>query len=171
MNERPDWLPGMLELDGDWDIALSRLYAIFERDIKNGHLLCKGMPVCFDRRVLPDDTHGYEEGFWHVVTRNEFNNGKKERLFDSRRAERLPWLSPVVRHIFEPEVEFWKSEGSNRRLEIYVWLKALDYVAVFAHKHKKCGPVAFLMTAFHVDGESTRRNLRKKYERRIVEDV
>ncbi len=171
MCENPNWLPEMLNLEGDWNVTLIRLYGIFERDIKNSGLLCDGMPVWYDRRVLPEEAHGYEEGFWHVVTKDEWNTRdgrmEKERLPDFRRAERLPWLAPSVRHIAEVGVTFWKCSGKNGRTEIYVWLHDLDYVVVFARQEHRRGPVAFLMTAYHVDGNSTRRRLRKKYERRM----
>lgn len=168
MCEHPAWLPEMLVLDGDWETALTRLYAIFEYDIKNGGLSCDGMPVWYDRRVLPDDAHGYEEGFWHLVTKDEWNNGEKERLPDFRRAERLPWLAPSVSHISKPEVTYWRCEGKKGRTELYIWLHDLDYVAVFARQDQRRGPVAFLMTAYHVDGDSTRRSLRRKYARRMA---
>lgn len=171
MNELPDWLPDMLCLDGDWNSTLARLYEVFERDIKNGRLLCDGMPVWYDRRVLVEDTYGYEEGFWHVVTKDEWETRsgckEKKRLPDFRRAERLPWLAPSVRHITESEVTFWQCSGKKGRTEIYIWLHDLDYVVVFAKQDHRRGPVAFLMTAYYVEGGSSRRSLRKKYERRM----
>ena len=34
MSDTPSFLPQMLDLDGDWDTILTRLYSVFEKDFK-----------------------------------------------------------------------------------------------------------------------------------------
>jgi len=51
---------------------------------------------------------------------------------------------------------------------MYLWLENWDYVIVLEKRQLRGGRnIAFLITAFYVEGERTRRNLRRKYESRI----
>ncbi|WP_129628743.1 hypothetical protein [Candidatus Oscillochloris fontis] len=158
----PDWLPPMLDLSGDWNDILHQLYTVFTRDFKTGSLFLAGEPIWHDRRILPGEA--YEESFWHLVTRKDNKSG--DRLPDFRRAERLPWCAPILRNINDPAIKFWHYREGNQRLRMYAWLEAGDYVVILEHKPKRIGQVAFLITAYHLDGESMRRSMRKRYERR-----
>lgn len=158
----PDWLPPMLDLNGDWNDMLHDLYAVFTRDFKAGSLLLGTDRVWHDRRIVPGER--YEECFWHLVTRKDASSG--DRLPDFRRAERLPWCGPILQHVDDPAVKFWNYREGDGRLRTYAWLEPGDYVVILERKEKKVGMVAFLITAYHLDGESTRRNMRKRYERR-----
>lgn len=118
--------------------------------------------VWYDRLVLLGER--YEECFWHLVTRKDQGSG--ERLPDFRRAERLPWCIPILHNIQDPAVKSWRYREGNGRMRTYAWLEAGDYVVILEPKMKRIGVVAFLITAYHLDGESMRRSMRKRYERR-----
>jgi hypothetical protein len=158
----PDWLPPRLDLNGDWNDILDDIYAIFTRDFKARPLFLGCEPVWHDRRILPGET--FEECFWHLVTRKDKASG--DRLPDFRRAERLPWCAPILRNVEDPAVKFWHYREGDGRLRTYAWLEAGDYVVILERKPKQIGQVAFLITAYHIDGDSTRRSMRKRYERR-----
>jgi hypothetical protein len=145
-------------MDGEWDIVLTRLYSIFDSDFKKGKPSLNKMPVWWDNRVEEGDK--YEEGFWHLISRNDQRT--KERLFDTRRAERLPWCCPMLCHADDHAVIMWDYQ-EGRRLRTYVWLKDYDYVAVLERRRQRIGEVAFLITAYHIDGPSQKKSLERKY--------
>lgn len=171
MCDVPSWLPEMVDLKGDWNDVVKRLYTVFTRDIKEGRLFCDGMPIWYDRRVSPDD-YGFEEGFWHLITKERWitNNSqkRKERLPDYRRAERLSWFAPVIRNIGDKEIKFWRYLEGGSQVRLYIWLCDFDYAIILEEKEMKRGPVAFLITAFYVTGENSREKLSKKYENPIT---
>jgi hypothetical protein len=162
MTTKPDWLPEMVSVNGEWNQVLARLYRIFAADFRQTERTFEGKPVWWDRRLLPGDR--YEEGFWHLITKTDPDSN--ERLLDPRRAERLPWCGPTISHFQDGAVKVWDFREPSRRLRTYVWLKDWDYVIVLEKRQQRIGQVAYLITAFHVGGDSTRKSLQSKYERR-----
>jgi hypothetical protein len=164
MTPKPDWLPEMISIDGEWEQVLAKLYGIFVQDFKQTKRFFEGWPIWWDRRVLPSDR--YEEGFWHLITKTDQENN--ERLLDPSRAERLPWCGPTISNSQDQAVKVWNFREASGRLRTYVWLEAWDYVIILEKRQQRIGEVAFLITAFYVDGDSRRRNLRAKYEKRVA---
>lgn len=158
----PPWLPELASVNGQWELVLKALYGIFERDFVRGGCYFQGFAVRWDRRKLGGDR--YEEGFWHLITKMDKLSG--ERLFDPRRAERLPWCKPTLTHSADPEVKAWDYRESDGVVSTYVWLENWDYVVILRKRQQDRGVVAFLVTAYHVDYNSTRRNLRAKLAKR-----
>lgn len=67
----------------------------------------------------------------------------------------------------DPGVKVWDYEEGSGKIRTYLWLESLDYVVILEKQRKgKKREAAFLVTTFHLDGESTRRSMRRKYERR-----
>lgn len=172
MSNPPSWLPAVISVDGNFQDVVQTLYGIFASEFIDKRPDFLDMPVWYDRTRKGSDP--YEEGFWHLITRD--SPGKETRLFDPRRAERLPWCSPVICHGSHAAVKAWDYDD-GRRIRTYVWLEQFDYVVllekrVLKQKAAVSGvlperTIAFLITAYHVDGESVRRSLRKKYEGRV----
>lgn len=170
MTVPPNWLPTIVSTDGDWNHVIAVLYAIFETDIKNSALRLKGRPVWHDRRVLPGEK--YEEGFWHLTSRDEWVFDKKQRqnvkkrVWDPRRSERLPWCRPTIEHAGESAVMVWDYEEADGQIRTYVWLKEWGYVIVLEQQQKRLGAIFMLITAFCVDYEAKRRDLESRYANR-----
>lgn len=162
MTPPPEWLPPVINVNGDFNDVLRRLYTIYERDFKYRRVMLGEHEVWCNQRVLPGER--YEESFWHLVTRTDQKT--KERLFDPRRAERLSWCSAILSHSDDSAVKYWVYREGNGRLRTYVWLEAWDYVVILEQRTMRNGLVAFLITAYHVDGPSVRRSLRRKYDQR-----
>src|SRR5574337_402263 len=101
MPDSPSFLPQMLNLDGEWTATLERLYAVFSRDFKETKTHHKGLRVIYNGLIRPDG-QGKEEGFWHVVSRDNKSTG--ERLPDYPRAKRLPWAKPMMESPERPEI-------------------------------------------------------------------
>lgn len=120
------------------------------------------MPVWWNQRKLEGER--YEEGFWHLITKTDQQSN--ERLLDPRRAERLPWCKPTLTNSSDPQVKVWDYREANNKIRTYVWLENWDYVIVVEKRQHNRGIIAFLITAYHLDYNSTRRNLKAKYEKR-----
>ncbi len=158
----PDWLPALVSVNGEWPSIVVRLYAIFASDFKNRTCSFKGSAVDWDRRI--DSGDRYEEGFWHLITKTDRETGV--RLPDPRRAERLPWCSPTIRNSSHSDIKSWVYLESGNKRRVYLWLEKWDYVVILEVRTRRDALHYFLVTAFHVDGDSTRRSLSRKYTRR-----
>lgn len=162
MNTYPAWLPLLLELSGEWEDIIVCLYEVFETDFIRGRPTFERYPVWWDRRILPGDT--YEEGFWHLITKDDPIT--KERLPDWPRAKRLPWCAPTIRNSKDIIVKDFDYLESNGKIRTYLWLENLDFAVILEKRQKRWGWIAFLITAFYIDGESRRRYIRCKYNNR-----
>ena len=137
---------------------LTLLYGIFEKDFKRTRPELLGSPVWWDRRL--DEEYGYEEGFWHLISRDDKVAG--ERIPDFRRAERLSWCQPTIVHTKDKAIKVWNYEEGKGRARTYLWLEGWDYCIVLQKRRN----AMILITAFHLDGDSKKRNLSKKYANR-----
>ena len=161
----PDWLPPLVSVNGEWTSIVIRLYAVFTADFKRKICVFQGCGVDWDRRVQPGDS--YEEGFWHLITKKDERTN--DRLLDPRRAERLPWCSPTIHHGTHSAVKTWEYLESGNRRRVYLWLEEWDYVVILEKRTRRNTTRYFLVTAFHVDGDSTRRSLTRKYTARTAD--
>jgi hypothetical protein len=161
MNDSPSFLPPTLDLGGDWDTILSRLYAVFEKDFKKSQTYHRGIKVIYNGTIKADGL-GKEEGFWHVVSRFDENTG--ERLIDYPRAKRLPWAKPLMESPKRSEIKVWQcQEGTaDKGLRTYMWLEDYNYTLILQQKKK----VFYWVTAFYVESWKL-RDLRRKYEDRL----
>lgn len=112
--------------------------------------------MIYNGTVRPEGL-GKEEGFWHVVSRDDDKTG--ERLIDYPRAKRLPWAKPLMESPERPETKVWQyQEGrSDKGLRTYIWLEEYNY-AIILQKKKS---VFYWVTAFYVDSWK-KANLRRK---------
>lgn len=156
---RPEWLPEIVNVNGEWEEVLRRLYQIFDQDFRKSGCVFEKRQIFWDKRVLEGR---YEEGFWHLITKADEQTG--ERLLEPRRAERLPWCKPTLTNSKDSAVKVW--DYPEGKVRTYVWLEDWDYVIVLEKRKHRIGEIVFLITAFFVDGESSRRNLRRKYKAR-----
>lgn len=161
MDNNPDFLPPILELSGSWEDILSLLYSVFNRDFKAHQTRHQGIPVYYDRRILPDG-YGKEEGFWHVVSRLDYTTG--DRLIDYRRAERLPWARPLMESPQRPEIKVFDYEQGpkDKGVRTYIWLENYEYDYVLILQRRK--GIFLWITAFCAYRRRERGSLRRKYE-------
>jgi len=64
-------------------------------------------------------------------------------------------------------VKVWDYREAKGRIRTYLWLESFDYVVILEKRKQRIGMVAFLITAFYVEGESRKRSLTSKYSKRI----
>jgi len=60
----------------------------------------------------------------------------------------------------------WGSYATILQLRMYVWLEYWDYCVILERWDQQQGQLAWLITAFRVDGPSRKRNLQRKFESR-----
>jgi len=157
MPQHPQFLPPILSLNGTWDEALDVLYSIFETDFKKHISNHEGIHITFNKNIVPDG-NGKEEGFWHVISKVDYQTG--DRLPDFARAKRLPWARPLMESSATTEIKvFDYYEGTkDKGIRRYIWLEDFDYVLVLQRR----GNGYFWITAFFVT-KGKKRNLSKKY--------
>lgn len=153
----------MATLGGSVRRDIARLHRVFEADFKRGRPAFGGMPLWWDRALVPGTT--FEAGFWHIVTREDPRTGV--RRFDPFRAERLPWCAPTILNANDAAVKVWNYRKTGKLVRTYVWLEHHDYLITLQQKRLRVGPVVFLVSAFHVDGPWMRKQLRQQYASRI----
>lgn len=159
----PEWLPEKVDTNGEWGEVLKRLYQLFQIDFIGPGCYHLGRAVWWDNRKIDGE---YEEGFWHLITRG--NDAVGHRLFDSERAECLPWCRPCLVNAPDVALKIWDYRESDKRVRTYVWLENHDYLIILQKRSSRQGEIFFLVTAFSVDGNDTRRKLEKKYENRMA---
>lgn len=159
----PKWLPPMVDTnfgsEKEWERLIDLLYHIFEWDFIQHHCLFEKHRVIFNDRKIDSP---YEEGFWHLVSRDD--KRVRDRFFDSERAKRLPWCKPAIENTTQEGVRAWDYLEENKRTNTYIWLVDSDYLVILQRRKK----VSFLVTAYWVDGDASRRLLQRKYEKRAI---
>jgi len=132
-----------------------KLYGVFENDFIRKPRYFDKLKVIWDNRKLDGR---YDEGFWHLITKDD--QVTRERLPDFPRASRLSWCGPCISNYQDVIVRVWDFVEGNGKIRTYLWLENWDYVVVLEKKPKT--KEAFLVTAYYVEGDSTRRRLKKK---------
>lgn len=169
MIENPNWLPDMLNLDGEWSIILDKLFEIFNRDFTNSKPRYNDLPIWWNRRKIDDDK---DEGFWHLITNDEKTvHNKIDRIPDYDRARRLPWCRAVIENAHDTYVtifEYLEGQVKNNKPDIrtYLWLKDWDYVVILA-KNTKPIEHYYIVTTFYLNYISSIRRINNKYKNRI----
>lgn len=174
--ERPDWLPDHVPHSGDWEAFIRTLYAVFESDFKHSAPRFLSLPVWHDRRIEAEDRYRFEEGFWHLVTKDEWvynrttRRKEKVRVPEFDRASRLPWAKPVIVNSHEKTVIAWDYEDETSRGRVvrsYLWLKDFDFVVILERQTARERKIYKLITSFHVCYEAKRKDLERRYAQRV----
>jgi len=163
----PNWLPEKLNnvATGNAQTILPRLFNFFKTDFIDDPAFLNDYKIDWDRTL----EENYERGFWHIISKEQINRlGEKERLLDPPRAEKLPWARPLIdNHGDSFFVKCWDYEENPREIRTYIWLENHDYVFIVRKCKTPSSPKAFIVTAFHIDGNSTRRRLMQKWHNRL----
>jgi hypothetical protein len=66
----------------------------------------------------------------------------------------------------DPSLKIWDFREGRRKIRTYVWLESNDYLIILEKRPARQGDRFFLITAYSIDGNDTRRKLQKKFEKR-----
>ncbi|MBV8802455.1 MAG: hypothetical protein JO131_05755 [Gammaproteobacteria bacterium] len=156
----PPWLPPLFNVS-PWDQnTYDLLYEIFHRDFIATKTYCRQSHVGVSNALVD----GKEKTFWHITTRED--KKQAQRLPDFRRSERLPWLKQILENSHEPEILAWEYIEGDGSINLYIWLKAHDYIAILKKIKKR---YVVLVTAYWIEFPNTKRKLMKKYNARNKE--
>lgn len=151
------WLPPLVTMEDcgrDWHRYLAAVYQYFQQDFADTlpHLAAK--PVKINRTPIHD---GKETSFWHIIS-----DGRSEidRLPNLRRCERIRWPKPIIEaYAAAPGVLSWETyQHGDPRIKLS--LADFSYLVVLSNRPK----YAFLITAYCVDRERTKRQLQAEYK-------
>ena len=152
-------LPEKLDLSGTTQENLEKLYGVFRSDLIDRRVVFQELQVVLDNRMR----EGYEEGFWHLVTRQDQPVGRRD--IDYKRAKRLPWIRPLIGGHPHGDILAWEAdEPNNRGLVVrkhYFWYDQGQYLIVLWKKPANY----FLATAFYVNEGENRIRYREKYQK------
>ena len=158
---KPRWLPDPLALE-PWNIdTYTQIYIIFCRDFKdiNKKVYFKNERIIIFNRLLD----GKEEVFWHITDKE--SHPYSERYPDIRRAERINWIKPIIENYADPEIKCFDYLEGNGKTRTYIWLEKFDFVVILEKLPKGNYTI---ITAFYIDYENKRRELRKKFDISII---
>jgi hypothetical protein len=159
------WLPPLLDLPDDQDDAFAMLHAVFTRDFVDRRPSFRGCPVVWDDRRDPGDP--YERGFIHIISKDGVP-------LDRLRASKLCWCCAIILNAACPTITVWDYQEGTRKTRTYLWLEDCDYVVVLERmmrwdrESRTSNRVYELITAYHVEGDSTRRSLKQKWSKRCA---
>lgn len=121
--------------------------------------MLSGLPIWWDRRTL--DGSRFCEAFWHLITKGD----RSTRIPDFARARRLSWCRAIIDNAASKEVLVFAEPVDARTERHYLWLDAADHIVILEKTERTRGPVFVLLTAYCIEGESSRRKFRRKYEK------
>lgn len=157
-----DFLPELIDTNGEWEDIVNRLYLVFVNDLKNRMIYFESRRVIFDNRKTDSDK---ENAFWHLIDK-EKDKEKDNRLFDPRRAERLGWIRPIIENSHCPDILKFDYVEDNGKVRTYLWLKEYNFVVILEKQTRNRSNLAALITAFYVSGKKN-INLQYKYENKV----
>lgn len=159
-----DWLPALLEFDGDWnafDAYLERVYAVFVADfVQRRPPEVNGMRISLRRHP---EFQGKSYTFWHLVTEGRV---EENRTPDVERCRRIGWPRPILERASDRQfLRVWKNRrGDDER--ILLALPGFEYVVVLQERRDKDAQRTYflLLTAYPVEQPHRRRKLREEWE-------
>lgn len=161
MHNHLDFLPPKMEIDGDWEMVVDKLYQVFSNDFKKNYIRHCAIEIFYNDRIRPDGD-GREEFFWHLISKDYGGVGIREP--DYKRAKRLPWARPLIESGPRKEIKvFDYDHGSkDKGLRRYIWLENYRYAIVLQRrKWRYCW-----LTAYYIS-RGGHRDLANRYANRV----
>lgn len=156
-------LPPRIDISGDQKAVVEVLYKVFRADFIDHTPKYRSWPV-----LISDVSkyEGKENSFWHMI--QCYQKRGPDGQFDPPRAERLPWIRPIIEFIGRGSnllvFDFQHKPFDIRR---YFWIKSLNYVIVLKVGRHKYLREYILITAFVLDYAYARQKMEEKYEKRL----
>lgn len=154
-----DWLPDLVEFDGDWQAYCDHINSLFENDFKKqNRLTFNGQKITFKKHVEVD---GKSATFWHIISSNNSNSGlEKDRVPDLDRCARILWPKSILENYKDPSVLHWISPNSKTYDRHILWLKSEKYVVIIEERKG----YSLLWTAYIVKYKNVERRLQREYD-------
>ena len=156
MENKPGWLPDLINFNGNWNQFLKVIYDIFKSDFIKSQPLFRGVPV---KILISTLSKGKEETFWHIISKGKI---EEERDIDIDRGKRIRWPKPIIdKSDAEKILQIWESNrGRDRRILIRLIFTDNDYLVVLIRRKEKI----YLLTAYLITWSNQKKNLQLEYE-------
>jgi len=145
-------LPPLFELHecaGDFAAYVDRVYAAFCADFSFGHRpKFDGKPLIVDWTLID----GKCKRFWHMVSEGQIEDA---RTISLERCARLTWVRYMIDNRASGEFAYWRT-GTR----LLIATREFDYLVVLEGQKK----VVILLTAYLVEHQNRRDQLRRQYE-------
>ena len=150
----PLWLPALSPYvsDGNPDSYEKQLYECYLNSFVRSETRWRGLKIVINQD--PRDAKGRDWSYRHLTTIGV----DPKRQFDQPRAERLPWIKPML-EASAPHVVTWAQP--NRR--IVVALPDFFYIVILDRLSR--GDAALLVTAYPVQRPKKRQEYSDEYQR------
>ena len=120
-------VPG-IDVSVRWKNYVEQIYDIFSREVVNGHLTYKGLPI---RCRYHEPYDGKHFTFWHLISEGE---AEEDRTPDFERCERISWISWIIRNAKNQNlIRSWENEritSRGKKTMVPLWLVSADYVVI-----------------------------------------
>lgn len=134
------------------------LYAIFEKDFVNDKTFLANK-IEIDP-ISKDKSDGKEKIFWHVVTKENPKNKKRE--FDAHRASRIKWIKRMILNHDHNEIKlFYHYENKQKVVRLYLWAENKDFIVIIQKLGKSS---SHLVTSFYIEKNYNRDVYGKRYQ-------
>lgn len=152
-----DYLPDLIEFQGDFSNFIESVYSHFEEDILNSGITFRGLPV---RPRYSSEYKNKELGFWHLTSEGSDNRQEQDRIPDLERCKRIKWISWMIQNHQHCDVHCWEEARKSTR-EVVIWHESAKYVVILSERRDYW----LLKTAYTVTYSSKERSLRNSMER------
>ncbi|NOS94693.1 MAG: hypothetical protein HOP30_22505 [Cyclobacteriaceae bacterium] len=123
---------------------IDQFFETFKTDFISNPLMVNGKKIKFIGKVSKIKEYSkYPETFIHIITRSLTN----ERIYDSRRANRIHWIKPILLSHPCNDVKFYRWKDDDRICKDHYWFFAKDFMVVL----KDVSQDLQIVTAFCVD--------------------
>ena len=158
MSDPPDWLPQLLEFDGDWWSFVDSVYARFCDDLVHSKVTYRGRTVGVRRHP---ESRGKGYGFWHCVSEGGLED---ERTPDLERCKRIGWIRAIIENASSAEVDHWTNQRRGEKCHL-LWFREEYLVVLAGRAGRQAGREYYLLkTAYLTDRPHTTRKLRAERE-------
>ena len=138
---------------------LKELYPIYEKEIAEENFTFHGKPVKVFNELNFNLQH---QTFEHLTTK-----GDKNRLYNSKRCERLSWIKDILKNVCSGCGDYrvfpdskWKKTNRKRYI---IWCVKEKYVIVLEEREKE----VYIITAYCLLYKSKEEQLEKEYKKTL----
>lgn len=154
-----DYLPALIEFDGNFHNFIESVYECFEEEILNSGITFKNLPV--KPRYSPEYKNK-EFGFWHLTSEGSGDRQEQDRTPDLERCKKIKWISWMIQNYQHSDVNCWE-EGRKGTTEVVIWHESAKYVVILSERSNYW----LLKTAYTVVYSSKERSLRNSMQRSL----
>lgn len=136
---------------------ISLAYKQFRSDMIERALFLKDIEIIPKTMAL---TNGYEEPFWHIISRK---TTRHERKFDEDRACRIAWIRPIIENYNKPFIKMFYYMENDGKIRLYLWLFEYNFLVILERIRTRLD-YAFIVTSFYIDNEHKKSKLERKFQ-------